>query len=80
MLFSYHFDLLAQLLFHFVAIGGKNFLIFFNSLRLSDAYICVSRLTIIGSDNGFLPVLCQGIIWTSVGILLIEPLGANFRI
>ena len=43
----------------------------FNSLRPSDAYIYVSKLTIIGSDNGLLPGWCQAIILTNDGILLI---------
>ena len=43
-----------------------------------DTYICVSKLTIIGSDNGLLPVQCQAIIWTNAGILLIRTLGSNF--
>ena len=34
---------------------------------------------IIGSDNGLLPVRRQAIIWTNAGILLIGPLGTNFR-
>ena len=37
-------------------------------------HICVDKLTIIGSDNGLSPGRRQAIIWTSVGILLIEPL------
>ena len=41
-------------------------------------YICVGKLTIIGSDNGLAPGRHQAIIWTNAGILLIEPLGANF--
>ena len=41
-------------------------------------HICVSKLTIIGSDNGLSPSRRQAIIWTSDGILLIGPLGANF--
>ena len=41
-------------------------------------HICVSKLTIIGSDIGLSPDLCQAIIWTSAGILLIGPLGTNF--
>ena len=77
-----------------------------NSLRTSDAYmrqetgkvltrithIYVSKLTIIGPDNGLLPGLvfvgnkisinqksqCQAIIWINVGILLISTWGANF--
>ena len=41
-------------------------------------HICVGNLTIIGSDNGLSPGRRQAIIWTSVGILLIGPLGTNF--
>ena len=38
----------------------------------------VSKLTIIGSDNGLSPGRHQAIIWANAGILLIRPLGANF--
>ena len=41
-------------------------------------YICVSKLTIIGPDNGLSPGRCQAIIWTNTGILIIGPLGTNF--
>ena len=41
-------------------------------------HICVSKLTIIGSDNGLSPDRHQAIIWTNAGILLIGPLGTNF--
>ena len=41
-------------------------------------HICVSILTIIGSDNGLSPGRRQAIIWTNAGILLIGPLGTNF--
>ena len=41
-------------------------------------HICVSKLTIIGSDNGLLPDWRQAIIWTNSGLLLIGPLGTNF--
>ena len=41
-------------------------------------HICISKLTIIGSHNGLSPGRREAIIWTSVGILLIRPLGANF--
>ena len=41
-------------------------------------HICVSKLTIIGSDNGLSPGRRQAIIWTSAGILLIGSLGTNF--
>ena len=40
--------------------------------------IYISKLTIIGSDNGLSPGLHQAIIWTNDGILLIRPLGTNF--
>ena len=42
-------------------------------------HICVNKLTIIGSDNGLSPGRRQAIIWTNAGILLIGPLGTNFR-
>ena len=38
----------------------------------------VSKLTIIGSDNGLSLGRHQAIIWTDVGILLIQTLGTNF--
>ena len=41
-------------------------------------HICVSRLTVTGSDNGLSPGRRQAIIWTNAGILLIGPLGTNF--
>ena len=41
-------------------------------------HICVSKLTIIDSDNGLSPVRHQAIIWTNAGILLIQTLGTNF--
>ena len=40
-------------------------------------HICVSKLTIIGTDNGLPPGRRQAIIWTNAGILLIGPLGTN---
>ena len=42
-------------------------------------HICVGKLTIIGSGNGLSPGRRQAIIWTNAGILLIGPLGTNFR-
>ena len=42
-------------------------------------HIWVSKLTIIGSDNGLSPGRRQAIIWINDGILLIWPLGTNFR-
>ena len=41
-------------------------------------HICVSELTIIGSDNGLSPGRRQAIIWTNAGTLLIRTLGTNF--
>ena len=41
--------------------------------------ICVSKLTIIGSDNGLSPGRRQAIIWINAGILLIGPLVTNFN-
>ena len=41
-------------------------------------HICVSKLTIIDSDNGLSPGRRQAIIWTDAGILLIGSLGTNF--
>ena len=41
-------------------------------------HICVNKLTITGSDDGFSPGRRQAIIWTNAGILLIRTLGKNF--
>ena len=41
-------------------------------------HICVSKITIIGSDNGLSPDRRQAIIWTNVGILFIRTIGTNF--
>ena len=40
-------------------------------------HIRVSKLTIIGSDNGLSPGRRQAIIWNNARLLLIEPLGTN---
>ena len=40
-------------------------------------HMIVSKLTIIGSDNGLAPGRHQAIIWTNDGILLIWPLRTN---
>ena len=42
-------------------------------------HICVSKLTIIGSDTGLSPDQRQAIIWNNAGLLLIGRLGTNFR-
>ena len=41
-------------------------------------HICVSKIIVIGSDNGLSPGRRQAVIWTNAGILLIGPLGTNF--
>ena len=41
-------------------------------------HICVSKLSILGSDNGLSAGRRQAIIWTNAGILFIRPLGTNF--
>ena len=41
-------------------------------------HTCVSKLTVVGSDNDLSPGRDQTIIWTSAGILLTGPLGTNF--
>ena len=41
-------------------------------------HICVSKLTIIGLDNGLSPEWRQASIWNNAGILLIWTLGTNF--
>ena len=41
-------------------------------------HVCVSKLTIIGSDNGLSPDRRQAIIWTNAGLLLIGPFGTSF--
>ena len=42
-------------------------------------HLCVSKLSIIGSNNGLAPGRRQAIIWTNAGILWIEPLGKSYR-
>ena len=42
-------------------------------------HICVSKLTIIGPDDGLSPGRFQTIIWTNTGILLIGPSKTNFN-
>ena len=41
-------------------------------------HICVSKLTIIGSDKGLSPGRREAIIWTNDGTLLIRHLGTTF--
>ena len=65
-----------------VSAYGANLYIPQASCQLSHwgrvTHICVSKLTIIGSDNALSPDRRQAIIWTNDGILLIGTLGTNF--
>ena len=49
-----------------------------NSLRPSDVYIYINKLTIIGSGNGLPRDRRQAILWTGDGTLLTRTLGTNF--
>ena len=42
-------------------------------------HLCVSKLTIVGADNGLSPGRRQATIGTSAGIMLIGSLGTNFN-
>ena len=59
---------------HHEALLGHNELIQWGPV----IHICISKLTILGSDNGLSPGWHQAIIWSNTGILLIGPLGTNF--
>ena len=56
----------------------QSYRLFINSFRPSDAYICVSKWTLIGSYDGLSPGQRQAIILTDAGILSIGPLGTYF--
>ena len=63
-----------------VWVNFKSILKALNNKQLTEAEcICVSELTIIGSDNGLSPGRHQAIIWTSAGVLSIWPLETNFN-
>ena len=61
---------------HVVRFHGKRYSVLTHWGRVT--HICVSKLTIISSDNGLSPGRRQAIIWTNVGILLFGPPGTNF--
>ena len=42
-------------------------------------HVCVSKFSILSSDNGLSPGRRQSTIWTNAGLLLIGPLGTNFN-
>ena len=52
---------------------------FMSTLDIMSEKKCVSKLNIIGSDNGLSPGRRQAIIWTNAGILSIGSLGTNFN-
>ena len=54
------------------------YILIFSTHRGRATHICISKLTIIGSDNGLSPGRRQAIIWTNAGILLIGTLGTYF--
>ena len=61
---------------HEITAMGYIYSFIFDKLTHWDrvTHICVSKLTIIGSDNGLASGRRQTIIWTNDGILLIGPL------
>ena len=72
-----------------VAPNGRQDLVRYHGIQMQEnrqklthwgrvTHICVSNLTIIGSDNGLSPGRRQAITWSNVAILLIGPLGTNF--
>ena len=88
-----HFDFRCQIMLCFKLTGvrsGNKMLILtrlhfhkkyhdVNSLSLRPIDAWISKLAIIGSGNGLSPGRRQAIIWTIDEILLIWPLGTNFR-
>ena len=75
----YLFMYLTQWLMCMYKSMNRNFNIFPLLTHWGQAtHICVSKLTIICSDNGLSPGRSQAIIWTNDGILLIGTLRTNF--
>ena len=61
---------------HVVTLETNCVYAFFSWARVT--HICVSKLTIIGSENGLSPDRFQAIIWASDGMFLIGALGTDF--
>ena len=65
-------------------LGNRDIVIEENELRLTDwgrvKHICVSKLTIIDSDNGLSPARCHVIIWTNAGLLIISHMMPKLRL
>ena len=77
--FSMHMRKIHSTVMHVVVkYSSVGFEVFHYSAGYRVTRTCVSKLTIIGSDNGLSPGRRQAIIWTNAGILSIGPLGTNF--
>ena len=57
----------------------KHYIIQFSTHWGRVTHLCVSKLTIIGSNNGLSPGRRQAVIRTNAGILLLRPLVTNFN-
>ena len=71
---------ISYFIFPYEWLHGEYHLIFYTCLSHwgCTTHICVSKLTIIGPDNGLSPGRRQAIIWTNAGMLLIGPVGTIF--
>ena len=78
-IFLYLFFILFYLFIYFIL-----FFFFLGGGVLTDiirvTHICVSKITLIDSDNGLSPGRHQAIIWSNVEILLIRTIETNFRV
>ena len=63
----------------FLVVRYKLVLLIILNIGNQMTHMSVSKLTIIGSDNGLSAGRRQAIIWTNAGILLIRTLVTNFR-
>ena len=77
---SSHIFTLLNLSNRFLVVAtGSNLLLHILVHWVPVTHVCVSKTTIIGSDNGLSPGRRQAIICTDAEILLIEPLETNFN-
>ena len=77
-MYSFILQISPRVTFAVVCGVAKQFHISFLTHWGRVTQICVSKLTIIASDNGLSPGRRQAIIWNSAGILLIGRLGTHF--
>ena len=75
---TFHWFLLIFYTLHSNTIHWKCFDSNFTTVWGRVTHICVSELTIIGSEKGLSPGRRQTIIWNNAGLLSIEPLRTNF--